>query len=65
MADLPTNNDNKVSASKKGGYGRRPLWQWILLYVVIGAVVYYGIYYYYTHRKTTATNGGTTNTSIY
>jgi hypothetical protein len=35
--------------SEKGyskGYGKRPLWQWVLLYVVIGGALYYGIYYF-------------------
>ena len=29
------------------GYGKRPLWQWIVLYVVIGGIVYAGIYYFF------------------
>ncbi|MDO8577501.1 MAG: hypothetical protein Q7R55_01380 [Candidatus Wildermuthbacteria bacterium] len=37
---------------KKGyGYGKRPLWQWILLYVVVGAVVYGAIYYFVFAKK--------------
>lgn len=32
---------------KGGGYGKRPLWQWILLYVVIGGALYAAVYYYY------------------
>jgi hypothetical protein len=36
--------DNKESYEK--GYGKRPLWQWILLYVVIGGVVYGLVYYF-------------------
>lgn len=32
-------------------YGKRPLWQWILLYAVIGGVVYLGIYYFYLAKK--------------
>jgi flagellar basal body-associated protein FliL len=35
---------NSPQKSKKG-YGKRPLWQWIALYVVVGAIVY-GIIYY-------------------
>ncbi len=27
------------------GYGQRPRWQWVLIYVVVGAIVYAGIYY--------------------
>lgn len=28
------------------GYGKRPMWQWILIYLVIGGVVYFLIYYF-------------------
>ncbi len=33
------------------GYGKRPLWQWVLLYVVVGGVVYAGIYYFVLAKK--------------
>jgi len=33
-----------------GGYGKRPLWQWILLYVVIAGVLY-GIVYYFVFAR--------------
>lgn len=33
-----------------GYYGKRPLWQWILLYVVIGGVVYALIYYFFLSK---------------
>ena len=29
-----------------GGYGKRPLWQWVVIYAVIGLVVYGAIYYF-------------------
>lgn len=29
---------------KAGGYGKRPMWQWLLIYLVVGAVVYFLIY---------------------
>lgn len=32
------------------GYGKRPLWQWILLYVVVGLLVY-GLIYYFVFAK--------------
>ena len=38
------------SEKKSYGYGKRPLWQWVLLYVVIGAVVY-GLIYYFVFAK--------------
>lgn len=33
------------------GYSKRPLWQWIVLYVVIGAIAYGAIYYFYFYNK--------------
>lgn len=30
---------------KKESYGKRPLWQWILIYVIVGLIVYGVIYY--------------------
>lgn len=32
------------------GYGKRPLWQWILIYVVVAAIVYYGVYLIFFHH---------------
>lgn len=43
-----------AEAKKSGyGYGKRPLWQWILIYVVIGGLVYAAVYYFFF-----ANNGG-------
>lgn len=36
--------------SQPGGYGKRPMWQWVLLYIVIGAIVYGLIYYFAAGR---------------
>lgn len=33
------------------GYGKRPLWQWVLIYAVIGGIVYAGIYYFVIAKK--------------
>jgi len=41
--------DTKEPQNKPSkGYGKRPLWQWIVLYVIIGAIVYGAIYYFMT-----------------
>lgn len=40
-----------MAKSKKGDYGSRPLWQWLLIYLVI-AVVVYGLIYYFIFGKT-------------
>jgi len=37
----------------KSGYGKRPLWQWIAIYVVVGGLLYGLVYYFYF-----AKNGG-------
>lgn len=41
------------------GYGKRPLWQWIVMYVVVGGIIYYGIYYFAIAKK----GGNTSNTN--
>jgi predicted lipoprotein with Yx(FWY)xxD motif len=33
------------------GYGKRPMWQWGVIYAVIALVVYGAIYYYYVGKK--------------
>lgn len=30
---------------KSGGYGKRPMWQWIVIYLIVGAIVYGLVYY--------------------
>lgn len=27
------------------GYGKRPLWQWLLIYLIIGGIIYALIYF--------------------
>ncbi|MDP3772568.1 MAG: plastocyanin/azurin family copper-binding protein [bacterium] len=44
--------ENQTSAS---GYGKRPLWQRILIYLIVAIVVYGGIYYFIVQK-----NGGYT-----
>jgi hypothetical protein len=34
-------------SKNSGGYGKRPMWQWILLYIIVGAAVYGFIYYFF------------------
>lgn len=33
------------------GYGKRPLWQWVLIYVVVGGIIYGAIYYFAIAKK--------------
>ncbi len=41
MAD----NDNQQTKKTTKAYGKRPVWQWVLIYLVI-AVIVYGLIYY-------------------
>ncbi len=43
----------------KKGYGKRPVWQWIVLYVVI-AIIVYGIIYLIFFRHSGTSHSGYT-----
>jgi len=34
----------------KSAYGKRPLWQWVALYVVVGGIIYAIIYFAFLHK---------------
>jgi predicted lipoprotein with Yx(FWY)xxD motif len=44
---------------EKSGYGKRPMWQWIVLYLVVAVIVYGAIYYFVLHKQNpySGTNG--------
>jgi hypothetical protein len=44
---------------KKGGYGKRPLWQWILFYVIVAGVVYFAIAYFFLNGHSAGGGGST------
>ncbi|HUC90026.1 MAG TPA: hypothetical protein VMR45_04445 [Patescibacteria group bacterium] len=44
------NSQSPQKTPSGSGYGKRPIWQWVLLYVVVAAIVY-GIVYYFYIRK--------------
>lgn len=44
------------------GYGKRPVWQWVLLYVIIAIVVYGLIYFLFIHKSGGGSGG---STSVY
>lgn len=47
--------DNQPQQNKPGGYGKRPLWFWILIYVVI-AIIVYGLVYLLFFQSNTGGN---------
>lgn len=36
---------------KKTSYGKRPLWQWILIYLVVGVILYALVYFFYISKR--------------
>lgn len=46
--------------NKSYGYGKRPLWQWVIIYLIIGLVVY-GVVYYFVFAKKGGFNYGSSN----
>lgn len=40
-------------APAKGGYGKRPVWQWVVIYLVIAIVVYGIVYFAFIHKSGT------------
>ncbi len=49
-----------MEEKSKGSYGKRPMWQWILIYVVIGAIIY-GLIYYFVFANKGGYNTGSNN----
>jgi hypothetical protein len=40
------------------GYGKRPVWQWVVIYLIVAIVIYGLIYLLFIHK-----GGGTSGTS--
>lgn len=49
-------NDDKPTP-QKSAYGKRPLWQWIVIYLIVAAVVYALIYFIWIHKSGATTSG--------
>jgi len=43
--------EEQKQAESKSAYGKRPLWQWVALYVVVAIIVYGVIYYVFMHKQ--------------
>lgn len=50
--------DDSEQQKPKKSYGKRPVWQWILLYVVIAVIVYSLIYLIFIHKSGSSSSGG-------
>lgn len=40
------------------GYGKRPLWQWILIYIIVGGIIYALVYYIFFGMDNGSSSGG-------
>lgn len=43
--------------AENGGYGKRPLWQWILIYIIIGGIIYAAIYFFVLKKSYNGVGG--------
>ena len=43
-------NQNNQTPQKSGGYGKRPVWQWVVIYLVIAIILYGLIYLIFFHK---------------
>lgn len=51
-------------STNTSSYNKRPMWQWVVLYLLI-AVVLYGAFYYFFLAKKGAYNSNTSQTPVY
>jgi hypothetical protein len=42
--------------TKKSLYAKRPIWQWVAIYIVVGAIVYGAIYLFFINKGYGYTN---------
>jgi hypothetical protein len=49
---------NQPSQKPSKGYGKRPVWQWVLIYLVIAIIVYGLIYFIFIHKGGSSSSGG-------
>lgn len=50
----PQNNQSQPPTK---GYGKRPVWQWVLIYLVVAVIVYGLIYFFFIKGGSTASSG--------
>lgn len=46
----------------QSNYGKRPLWQWIVIYLIIGGIIYALIYFFFFGNKNKEYNNPGNNT---
>lgn len=43
--------EGTVQSPTNGEYNKRPLWQWLLIYVILGTIIYGAIYYLFLNKN--------------
>jgi hypothetical protein len=56
----PESKSPETPQKPSKGYGKRPMWQWVLIYLVVAIIVYGLIYLIFIHKS-----GGSSGSSIY
>jgi flagellar basal body-associated protein FliL len=55
--DDKNKKNTPAQKDQKSTYGKRPIWQWVLIYVIVAAVVYGAFYYFFMNNKKDDGNG--------
>ena len=51
-------NDSNVPDKPSKGYGKRPAWQWVVIYLVLAIIVYGLIYFFFIHKSGSSGSSG-------
>lgn len=56
---------NQQPQKPSKGYGKRPVWQWVLIYVVVAVIVYGLIYLLFIHKGSSGSTSSGGGSSLY
>lgn len=43
--------EEAAQPTANGGYNKRPLWQWLVIYIILGAIIYGVVYYFFLNKN--------------
>lgn len=43
--------EEAIQPTTNGGYNKRPLWQWVVIYAILGAIIYGAVYYFFLSKN--------------
>jgi len=50
--------DSQLDKTPSKGYGKRPVWQWLIIYVIVAIIIYGLIYLLFIHKSGSSGSGG-------